>query len=279
MGIVVWLLLAEGLYLRALRILDSRGVTVPHWQVAAWHAGIALQAIGLLSPIDWLAEDGLSLHMAQHLLIADLAAPFLLVGMRNPVLAFLLPRSVLVPLARNRPLRRAFRTLRHPLVALPVYTLVLYGWHFSFAFEAAVRNPLVHAAQHTSFVAIGILVWWSALEPKRRRLRGELWKIGHILAARFLGMFLGMSFVLIRTPVYTDVYGSGERALGLSAISDQQLAGAMMVFLDIIIMVFALGYFFLRAGQENDRDELRDAERRDAERSDAERRDAALTSR
>ena len=38
----------------------------------------------------------------------------------------------------------------------------------------------------------------------------------------------------------------------------------MMVFLDIAIMVFALGFFFLRAGQEYDRTELRDAERRDA---------------
>jgi putative membrane protein len=122
-----------------------------------------------------------------------------------------------------------------------------------------VRHPLVHAAQHTSFVAIGMLVWWPALEPKRRRLRGELWKIGHVLAARFLGMFLGMSFVLIRVPVYADVYGTGDRALGLSAIGDQQLAGGMMVFLDIIIMVFALGFFFLRAGQEHDRTERRDA--------------------
>ncbi len=259
MAIVVWLLLAEGLYLRALWILRSRRVQVPGWQIAAWHAGIALQAIALLSPIDSLGDEGLSFHMAQHLMIADLAAPLLLAGMRNPVLAFLLPRDLLVGLARSRRLRSAFRTLRQPLVALPVYTLVLYGWHFSFAFEAAVRHPLVHAAQHTSFVAIGMLVWWPALEPKRRRLRGELWKIGHVLAARFLGMFLGMSFVLIRVPVYADVYGTGDRAFGMSAIGDQQLAGGMMVFLDIIIMVFALGFFFLRAGQEHDRTERRDA--------------------
>jgi putative membrane protein len=279
MGIVVWLLLAEGLYVRALRVLGTRGVAVPRWQIVSWHVGIALQAIGLLSPIDGVGEDGLAFHMLQHLLIADLAAPFLLAGMRNPVLAFLLPRWALVPLARNRVLRGAFRTLRQPLVALPVYVLVLYGWHFSFAFEAAVRHPLVHIAQHASFVSIGLLVWWAALEPKRRRLRGELWKIGHILAARFLGMFLGMSFVLIRVPIYTNVYGTGDRALGLSPIADQQLAGGMMVFLDIFIMVFALGFFFLRAGQENDRTELRDAERSEAARREAERRDAALTSR
>jgi cytochrome c oxidase assembly factor CtaG len=135
-----------------------------------------------------------------------------------------------------------------------VYALVLYGWHLSFAFEGAVRHELVHIAQHASFVFAGVLVWWSALEPKRRRLRGELWKIGHIIGARMIGMFLGMAFVLIREPVYTGVYGSGERR-GLSALADQQTAGAMMVALDIAIMVFALAFFFWQAAEQHDRDE------------------------
>ena len=255
MAIVLWLVLLEGLYLRALRVLHGRGVAVPVPQVVAWHGAMALWIAGLLSPIDGLGDDGLAFHMLQHLLIADLAAPLMLIGLRNPVLAFFLPRDVLVPLARTRWLRRGFRVLRRPLVALPVYVLVLYGWHFSVFFEAAVRYPLVHALQHASFIAIGVLVWWSVLEPKRRRLRGELWKIGHILSARFLGMVLGMNFVLIRGPIYTDVYGSGERALGLSPVHDQQLAGGMMVVLDILLMVFALAFFFQRAGDQYDADE------------------------
>src|SRR3954449_5089955 len=143
-GVIAWLLLVEGLYVRAVRILAGRGVAVPRWQRAAWHAGLALQAIVLLSPIDTLGDDLLSAHMAQHLLIADLAAPMLLVGLRNPVLVFFLPRGVLVPLARQRRLRSWFRTLRRPLVAIPVYTLVLYGWHLAPMFDAAVRHPLVH---------------------------------------------------------------------------------------------------------------------------------------
>src|SRR5215210_5164735 len=264
MAIVLWLVLLEGLYVRALRVLRRRGVRVPIPQVVAWHGAMALWIAGLLSPIDDLGDDGLAFHMLQHLLIADLAAPLMLIGLRNPVLAFFLPRDVLMPLARARRLRAGFRTLRRPLVALPVYVVVLYGWHFGIFFEAAVRHPLVHALQHTSFIAIGVLVWWSVLEPKRRRLRGELWKIGHILAARFLGMFLGMSFVLIRQPIYEGVYGSGERALGLSPIGDQQLAGGMMVVLDIVLMVFALAFFFNRAGQQHDADEQRAAARRAA---------------
>ena len=258
MAIVVWLVLLEGLYLRALRVLRGRGVSVPRWQIVAWHTAMALWIVGLLSPIDGLGEDGLAFHMAQHLLIADLAAPLMLVGLRNPMLAFFLPRPVLVPLARTRPLREGFRFLRRPLVALPVYVAVLYAWHFSIFFEAAVRHPLVHALQHSSFIAIGVLVWWSVLEPKRRRLHGDLWKIGHILSARMIGMFLGMSFVLIRQPIYTGVYSSTERH-GIDAMADQQTAGAIMVGLDIAIMVFALSFFFWHAAQQHDRDEARAA--------------------
>ena len=253
MAILAWLIVAEALYVRALRVLGRRGVSVPRLQVVLWHIGLGLQAIALLSPLSSLADELLSAHMAEHILLADLGAPLLLAGLRNPVLAFFLPRDVLVPLARNRRLRGAFRTLRKPLVAIPVYTVILYGWHLSFSFEAAVRNELVHAAQHVSFVFAGVIVWWSALEPKRRQLHGDLWKIGHIISARMIGMFLGMAFVLIREPVYGGVYGTGERH-GISALADQQTAGAMMVAVDILIMLFALAFFFWQAGRQHDRD-------------------------
>jgi len=254
MAVAVWLVLIEGLYVRALRVLARRGVSVPRGQIVVWHLGVAAQAVAFLSPLGSLADELLSAHMAEHLLMADIGAPLLLAGIRNPVLAFFLPRPVLVTVARRRRLRKAFRTLRQPLVAIPVYVAVLYGWHLSFAFEGAVKYDLVHVLQHASFVAAGMLVWWPALEPKRRRLHGDLWKIAHIFAARMLGMFLGMSFVLIRTPIYTGVYDPVERR-GVSALADQQTAGAMMVALDIVIMVFALAYFFWHAAQQHDRDE------------------------
>jgi putative membrane protein len=259
-GAVVLVAGAEALYLRALHVLRGRGVAVPRGQVILWHLGIALWVIGFFSPLHTLGEQLLSAHMAQHLLIADLAAPLLLAGARNPVLAFLLPRPALVTIARTGWLRGAFRRLRHPLVAVPVYVLVLYSWHFAIFFEAAVRYPFVHALQHMSFVAIGVLVWWSALEPKRRRLRGELWKVPYLIGARMAGMFLGMSFVLIRVPVYTGVYGAGDRGHGLAALGDQQLAGAMMVTVDLLIMVFALCYFFFRASQDADAEDRRQRE-------------------
>jgi putative membrane protein len=257
-GALVLVAATEALYLRALRVLHDRGVAVPRGQIVLWHLGITLWVIGFFSPLHGLSDELLSAHMAQHLLIADLAAPLLLVGARNPVLGFLLPRPALVTLARS-PLRRWFDVLKRPVVAVPVYVLVLYGWHFSVFFEAAVRYPFVHALQHMSFVAIGVLVWWSALEPKRRRLRGELWKVPYVIGARMAGMLLGMSFVLIRVPIYTGVYAEGDRGHGFSALGDQQTAGAMMVSLDLLIMVFALCFFFYRAAQDADREERREA--------------------
>jgi putative copper resistance protein D len=254
-AVITLLIGATALYVRAVRVLRGRGYQVPFWQQVAWYSGIALTAIGLLSPIDGLGEELLIAHMGQHLLIADLAAPLLLVGIRSPVYAFILPRPVLVPLARQRGLRRFFRRLRQPLVAIPVWILILYGWHFSFAFEAALDNDLVHALQHESFVFGSVLVWWSVIEPKRRRLPGDLWKVPYVIGARISGMFLGMAFILMRTPAYGDHYGRTAPDHGLSALTDQQVAGGMMLGLDLLVMLFALGFFFHRSGQEHDRSE------------------------
>jgi len=160
--------------------------------------------------------------MAQHLLIADLAAPLLLVGIRSPVYVFVFPRPVLVPLARRTGLRRA------------------------------LRSDLVHALQHESFLVGALLVWWSVIEPKRRRLPGDLWKVPYILGARVSGMFLGMAFVLLRTPAYQDFYGRTAPEHGFSPITDQQVAGGMMLGLDLLVMLFCVGFLFFRSAQEDE---------------------------
>jgi putative copper resistance protein D len=249
--------LLVAVYARATTVLRWRGYSVPRAQQALWFTGVALIALALLGPPDALSDDLLSAHMAQHLLLADVAAPFLLAGMRSPVVQFLVPRPLLVPLARARPVRKLFRLLRRPLVALPLWVVVLYGWHFRFAFQGALEHGWVHALQHYSFFAASMLVWWAVIEPKRRRTRGELWKAGDVIGMRVAGMFLGMAFILMRTQAY-PWYGDRPLDHGVKVLTDQQIGGGLMMLTDLVVMLGALGFFFWRAAADADRAEERE---------------------
>jgi putative copper resistance protein D len=253
--VIVLTLLACWLYVRALGIVRRRGLHVGRGQQACWWFGIALLTIALNGPLDAYDGELMSAHMAQHLLLGDLAAPFLLAGLRAPLLLFYLPRPALVLLARRRWLRRIFRTLRQPLVALPVYVLTIYAWHASVLFEGALSSPLLHALQHECFLLANLLLWWPVLEPQRRRMPGHLWKIGYIFAARMSTMFLGMIFVFTRGILYEGSYGSGERPLGFTPRADQGTAGGLMMTLDIIVIISALAWFFYHASKQEDLDQ------------------------
>ena len=251
-GPIALLVVALALYARATVVLRRRGRRVSVAQQAAWYAGLVLLAVALVGPLDALASRLLSAHMAQHVAVADLAVPLMLIGLRTPVLMFYAPRPVLVAVARRTWVRRAFATLSRPLVAVPLYIATLYLWHLGYMFEGALRSGALHALQHLSFILTSALVWWAPLEPGRLRVGGELWKAGHVLAARLGGTMLGMAFLAMRAPAYGDFYGDAARAFGLTPLADQQIGGALMMIVDLVVMLGALGFFFWRAAADDD---------------------------
>ena len=150
--------------------------------------------------------------MGEHLILADLGAPLLLVGIRSPVYAFLIPAPALRRLARRKRLRAVFRKVRQPLVAVPLWILILYKLAFHILlFENAIRHDWVHVLQHQSFIVGSLLVWWSVIEPKRRRAGGDLWKVPYLIGARLPGMLLGMGFILMGRVAYPDPYARRTR--------------------------------------------------------------------
>src|SRR5262249_3887034 len=105
------------LYAGAFRRLRARGRPDHATAVGAalFPLGVAAGTLALVSPLDALAEDTLlSAHMAQHLVIGDIAPLLLILGLRGPIAVFLLPPSLLRPLARVHGLRTLLERVLRP---------------------------------------------------------------------------------------------------------------------------------------------------------------------
>ena len=102
-----------------------------------------------------LLSELLAAHMAEHLLMADIGALLIVLGLTGPLLA---------PVLRIRAFDR-LRVLAHPAVALPLWAIDLYVWHLPALYQAALRNGSVHALQHTMFIACGVNMWMCLFGP------------------------------------------------------------------------------------------------------------------
>ncbi|MEX2613992.1 MAG: cytochrome c oxidase assembly protein, partial [Gaiellaceae bacterium] len=81
---IVLIALAYGI--RA-RTLSRRDQPAPRWRIALFSLGIVLLVAAVASPLAAVAEEELfAFHMAQHLLLGDLAPLCLLAGLTGPLL-------------------------------------------------------------------------------------------------------------------------------------------------------------------------------------------------
>jgi len=225
------------------RTLARRGQPVPGWKVALFATGVVLLLIALASPLDALGEqEFFSFHMAQHVLIGDLAPLCLLAGLNGPLLR---------PLLSIRAVER-LRVLANPLVALPLWAVNLYVWHLPFLYEAALHHDAVHALEHTMFFAGGIVMWLPVLET----LPAPEWfgtgaKLGYIFVVRIVETILGNVFLWSGSAFYA-VYAASAGRWGISAAEDQALAGAVMMIEGSLVTIVALAWLFLRLAEEGE---------------------------
>ena len=201
---------------------------------------IGLTFVALASPLDAVADDYLlSAHMLQHVLIGDAAPLLLVLAVRGPLVFFLLPPSVLKPLASFDPLRAFLRTLLRPGVSFGLWVAVMLGWHVPAAYDFTLSHAVVHDVEHATFVLVGTLAWVQLIDPARH---GRLSRGGRIAFA--FGLFVlsqpimdGLLFA--PSAVYHPYAAQPDRLLGLSVMTDQRLAGAVM----LVEQLLTLGTF------------------------------------
>ena len=231
------------LYAKRVRTLRGRGTPVPAWRRWIFWLGIALVVLALASPIDAFGEDEfLFIHMVQHVLLGDLAPLCFVVGLTGPVL-----RPVLRIALVNR-----LRVLTHPLVALPLWAVDLYGWHVPFMYEAALRHDSIHALEHICFFTFGGLMWAPVLETlPAPEWFGTAFKLGYIGGVRVLETVLGNVFLWSGT-VFYPFYVHAHPRWGISPLHDQALAGTVMMVEGSIVTLAALAWLFLRLAAEGE---------------------------
>jgi putative membrane protein len=241
---------------------------VPVRRSVAFAAGLAALALALLSGVDRYDTALFSVHMAQHLLLAMVAAP--LIALSAPITLVLRLAS---PATRRRfvlPVlhSRVTRILAFPVVAWVIFASVMWVSHFSPLFDAALEDPLVHDLEHALFLGAGLLFWWPAVA-----LDPAPWRMPH--PARALYVFLQMpqntflAVVLLNAPaaLYPH-YATLARTWGPTPLADQQAAAGIMwlvgdaIFL-VAVMAIVVGWMRAEARDSGRNDRQAAAEMAD----------------
>jgi len=205
---------------------------LPVSRAGSFLLGLFLIWVAVASPVALLDHELLTAHMVQHLLLMTFAPPLIWLGWFVIPLLHGLPRgfvqTVIDPLVQWPPAQRLGRVLARPAFCWLAAAAALLGWHAPPAFALGLRSGVWHMVEHASFLATGLLFWWPVVRPttdvsKQPDLAIILYLFLATLPCDILSGFL----VFCDRLVY-PVYLSSSRPFGLSALEDQQCAGALM---------------------------------------------------
>lgn len=220
-----------------------------------------LLAVGTVtSRLDGLGEDGsLSAHIAQHVILGDLAAPLLLLGL-SPALGAALDR------AYKRLTGGVGASARLGTLGLsPIGTTVLwagatYAWLVPAIHRLAIPAGAVHVLDHTSFLLFGLLVWlaafdfrsglpvtsWDTLAAAMRTADLPWWgRHVYAMATRFALLPAILAIWLAPSAAYflPGQFPPG----GLTRHEDQVQAASLMLGFEILLFALSLVLLFVFA--------------------------------
>lgn len=217
---------------------------IPGWRAAGFFGGLWSIWVAVASPFA-LGDDQrlLTGHMVQHLLLLSLAPPLMLLGSPLLALSFGLPSEITraVDAALRKPrAQRIGVVLGQPALGWLAATAALVVWHVPPALALGLRSETWHSAEHASFLAAGLLFWWPVVRPWPSAPTGPQWWIVVYLFLATLPCDILAGFLVFSERVLYPVYLSTPGQPGLSALDDQQLAGALM-WTGVTIIYFVAG--------------------------------------
>jgi len=219
-------------YLRGwLRLRSTSAKPISARRAGSFFIGMFLIWTALASPLAGFDHQLLTAHMAEHLLLMTLAPPLIWLG--APIIAFRegLPQrfvqAIIEPALRLPVIQRVGRSLGQPTFCWLAAAAALVLWHIPGIFTLGLKSGTWHMIEHASFLATGLLFWWPVVQPWPSVSRPDLSMIVYLFLATLPCDIMAGLLVFGERVVYS-IYFSSSRPFGLSALEDQQCAGALM---------------------------------------------------
>jgi putative membrane protein len=222
---------------------------VEAWRAASFVLGLFLIWIATASPLVALDHSILTAHMVQHLLLMTLAPPLIWLGMPRKPLAHGLPQRFLQAIRRplrSEPMQQFASVATHPAFCWFAAAGTLVVWHIPSVFMLGLQSQMWHEAEQASFLVAGLLFWWPVVRPSAGASK---WPEASMLLYLFLATLpcdILSGFLVFCDRVVYPVFLSSPHSYGLSALEDQECAGALMWTCVTVVYLIAGAIFTAR---------------------------------
>ena len=208
--------------------------------------GLLIVWAALETPIDTIADHYLdSVHMLQHVLLGFVAPPLMLLGLSPDMVA----RLVRVP---------SLRAITEPVPAQLIAAAVMIGWHLPPLYDATLYSEPLHVTEHLSFIAAGLLLYWPVLRATSAHARWQMSpgvKLLYMLVATLPQDAVALALIFSRVPFYEYYTHAPRLVASLDPVTDQTVAGAILMTLGkLTISVAAIAVFIRWFSAEHDED-------------------------
>ena len=158
-----------------------------------------------------------------------------------------LPKQLVDQFLSKQPiLESCLRFLTHPIIAGLLFTFVFSFWHVSAFYEAAIRDKVIHMAEHLSMFFVSLLMWWPICAPSDRLSSIRFGPQMLYILALMLGQTPIFAILTFSKDVLYDTYFYAERIMELTPIEDQKAGGVLMKIANMAVSVGVLASIFYR---------------------------------
>lgn len=217
----------------------------------SFYFGLGLLTIwmALETPIDTIADGYLdSVHMLQHVLLGFVAPPLMLLGLSPGMVA----RLLRVP---------GLRAITEPIPAQLGAAAVMIVWHLPPLYDATLYSEPLHVVEHLTFIVAGVLLYWPILQATSAHAHWQMSpgvKLLYMLIATLPQDAVALAFIFSRVPFYQYYTHAPRLVASLDPVTDQTVAGAILMTLGkLTIGVAGVAVFIRWFAGEHEQDRAR----------------------